>query len=166
MVKKSVSHAAKTSSTLNDVNTRKIWLTAEQRVLDQGARDTCLGLEQIEDDLARSQADAEKAYLATAPDDFSKHVVWAGESADLVNDVRSAAEIIERIVEQVADTLSQGARQQYRAIVPAQGRHARWLNSADSGRSREHDRSAQIHPSQTFGPMQKSRLFAPDGVSR
>src|SRR5207237_9765639 len=43
-----------------------------------------------EDDLAGNQAEAENAYLATAPDDFSKRVVWAGESVDLVNDVPSA----------------------------------------------------------------------------
>jgi nitronate monooxygenase len=52
----------------------------------------------------------EKAYLATAPDDFSKRVVWAGESVDLVNDIPTAAEIIERIVGQAVDTLRQGAR--------------------------------------------------------
>ena len=63
-----------------------------------------------EDDLAVSQAEAEKAYLATAPDDFSKRVIWAGESVDLVNDIPSAAEIIERIVAQAVDTLRQGAR--------------------------------------------------------
>jgi nitronate monooxygenase len=63
-----------------------------------------------EDDLAAGQAEAEDAYLATAPDDFSKRVVWAGESVDLVNDIFSAAEIIERIVTQAADTLRQGAR--------------------------------------------------------
>ncbi len=63
-----------------------------------------------EDDLAAGQAEAEQAYLATAPDDFSNRVVWAGESVDLVNDIPSAAELIERIVAQAADTLRQGAR--------------------------------------------------------
>ncbi len=63
-----------------------------------------------EDELAAGQADQEKAYLATAPDDFSKRVVWTGESVDLVNDIPSAAEIIERIVAQAADTLGQTAR--------------------------------------------------------
>lgn len=47
---------------------------------------------------------------ATTPDDFSKRAVWAGESVDLVNDIPTAAEIIERIVGQAADTLRQGAR--------------------------------------------------------
>ena len=63
-----------------------------------------------EDDLAAKQAEVEKAYLATAPDDFAKRVVWAGESVDLVNDIPSAAEIIERIVAQAVATLRQGAR--------------------------------------------------------
>jgi nitronate monooxygenase len=63
-----------------------------------------------EDDLAAKQTEVETAYLATAPDDFSKRVVWAGESVDLVNDIPSAAEIIERIVAQAVATLRQGAR--------------------------------------------------------
>jgi nitronate monooxygenase len=63
-----------------------------------------------EDDLAARQAEVEQAYLATAPDDFTKRAVWAGESVDLVNDIPAAAEIIERIVAQAADTLKQGAR--------------------------------------------------------
>src|SRR5215213_5469799 len=63
-----------------------------------------------EDDLTARQAEVEKAYLATAPDDFSKRVVWAGEGVDLVNDIPSAAEIIDRIVAQAVETLRQGAR--------------------------------------------------------
>jgi nitronate monooxygenase len=63
-----------------------------------------------EDDLAARQAEEEKTYLATAPDEFSKRVVWAGESVDLVNDIPSAREIIERIVAQAVATLRQGAR--------------------------------------------------------
>jgi nitronate monooxygenase len=63
-----------------------------------------------EDDLAAEQAEVEKTYLAAAPDDFSQRVVWAGESVDLVNDIPSAAEIVERIVAQAVATLRQGAR--------------------------------------------------------
>src|SRR4051794_17696326 len=63
-----------------------------------------------EDDLAARQAEVETAYFATTPDDFSKRVVWAGESVDLVDDIPSAAEIIERIVAQAVATLRQGAR--------------------------------------------------------
>jgi nitronate monooxygenase len=63
-----------------------------------------------EDDLAGRQAEVEKTYLATAPDDFSRRAVWAGEGVDLVNDIPSAAEIIERIVMQAVATLRQGAR--------------------------------------------------------
>jgi nitronate monooxygenase len=61
-----------------------------------------------EDELATKQAEVEKTYLAT--DDLSQRAVWAGESADLVNDIPSAADIIERIVAQAAETLRQGAR--------------------------------------------------------
>src|SRR5689334_24341745 len=63
-----------------------------------------------EDDLAARQAEVEKTHLATAPDDFSQRVVWAGEGVDLVNDIPSAAEIIERVVAQAVATLRQGAR--------------------------------------------------------
>jgi nitronate monooxygenase len=63
-----------------------------------------------EDELWAKQPDAGRAYLATAPDDFSKRVVWTGESVDLVNDIPSAAEIIERIIAQAACTIRQGAR--------------------------------------------------------
>lgn len=63
-----------------------------------------------EDDLAERQAEVEKAYLATASDDFTQRVVWAGESVDLVNDIPTAAEIIERVVAQAAAILRQGAR--------------------------------------------------------
>ncbi len=49
-------------------------------------------------DVAR-QAEVEKEYLATVRDEVSRGAVWAGESVDLVNDVPSAAEIIDRIVE-------------------------------------------------------------------
>jgi nitronate monooxygenase len=62
-----------------------------------------------EDDLASRQAEVETTYLATAPDDFSRRVVWAGEGVDLVNDIPSAAEIIERVVAQAVATLRQGA---------------------------------------------------------
>jgi len=63
-----------------------------------------------EDELAASQADAEKAYLATASDDFSQRVVWIGESVELVRDIPAAAEIIERIVAQAVETLRTGAK--------------------------------------------------------
>jgi nitronate monooxygenase len=63
-----------------------------------------------EDDLTARQAEVEKAYLATAPGDFSQRVVRGGEGVDLVNDIPSAAEIIDRIVAQAVETLRQGAR--------------------------------------------------------
>lgn len=63
-----------------------------------------------EDALVADQAGQEQAYLATAPDDFTTRVVWAGEAVDLVRDIPSAAELIERIVLQAAATLTQGAQ--------------------------------------------------------
>ena len=63
-----------------------------------------------EDALAVDQKRQEEAYLATAPDDFTTRVVWAGEGVDLVNDMPAASEIIERIIAQAASTLTQGAQ--------------------------------------------------------
>jgi nitronate monooxygenase len=62
-----------------------------------------------EDELTTRRGDVEKKYLAAPADEFSQRVVWAGESVDLVNDIPSAAEIIERIVAQAAAALRQGA---------------------------------------------------------
>src|SRR5215213_2381667 len=63
-----------------------------------------------EEALAIDQAQQERAYLATAPDDFSTRAVWAGEGVDLVNDAPPASEIIERIIAQAAATLRQGSQ--------------------------------------------------------
>jgi nitronate monooxygenase len=63
-----------------------------------------------EDALKALQAEQERAYLATAQDDFTTRVVWAGEGLDLVNDIPTAAQIIERIVAQAADVLAHGAQ--------------------------------------------------------
>ena len=63
-----------------------------------------------EDELAADRQAQEKAMLATAADDFSTRVVWAGEGVDLIDDIPAAAEIIERTVAQAAETLARGAR--------------------------------------------------------
>ena len=63
-----------------------------------------------EDELAADQQAQEKLMLATPADDFGTRVVWAGEGVDLVNDIPAAAEVIERIVAQAAETLALGAR--------------------------------------------------------
>jgi nitronate monooxygenase len=63
-----------------------------------------------EEALAADQPNQENAYLAAAPDDFATRVVWAGEGADLVNDVPAASEIIRRIIAQAASTLMQGSQ--------------------------------------------------------
>ena len=63
-----------------------------------------------EEALAADRQAQETAYLATAPDDFATRVVWAGEGVDLVNDILSASEIIERIVAEAAVILTHGAQ--------------------------------------------------------
>jgi nitronate monooxygenase len=63
-----------------------------------------------EEALAADQTEQERAYLATAADDFSTRVVWAGEGVDLVNDTPAASAIIERIITQAVATLTQGAQ--------------------------------------------------------
>jgi nitronate monooxygenase len=63
-----------------------------------------------EDALAADRPEQEKAYLAAPETDFTTRVVWAGEGVDLVTDIPSAAEIIERVVAQAAATLRGGAQ--------------------------------------------------------
>jgi nitronate monooxygenase len=62
-----------------------------------------------EDALAADQPDQEKLYLATADNDFTTRVVWAGEGVYLVTDTPSASKIIERVIAQAAATLTNGA---------------------------------------------------------
>lgn len=62
-----------------------------------------------EEALERQQKEAEGAYLAAPTDDFGRRVVWAGESVDLVRDIPSARDVIERIVDQAASVLQRGA---------------------------------------------------------
>jgi nitronate monooxygenase len=63
-----------------------------------------------EDELATDQPEQEKAYLATAADDFATRVVWAGEGVDLVHGIPTASAIIERIISQAVATLTEGAK--------------------------------------------------------
>jgi nitronate monooxygenase len=58
-----------------------------------------------EDELAEDQEIHEKAYLAAATDDFSTRVVWAGEGVDLIDDIPSASDIIERVVAEAVAAL-------------------------------------------------------------
>jgi nitronate monooxygenase len=62
-----------------------------------------------EEALERQQKDAEADYLAAPADDFARRVVWAGESVDLVRDIPSAREVIERIVDEAALVLQRSA---------------------------------------------------------
>jgi nitronate monooxygenase len=63
-----------------------------------------------EDELAADQPEQEKAYLATAANNFATRVVWAGEGVDLVKDIPTASAIIERIIAQAVATLTEGAK--------------------------------------------------------
>jgi nitronate monooxygenase len=62
-----------------------------------------------EEALAAQQKAIEPAYVATPADDFAQRVVWAGESVDLVRDIPSARDVIERIVDEAAAVLKGGA---------------------------------------------------------
>jgi nitronate monooxygenase len=62
-----------------------------------------------EEALAEQQKTVEAAYVATGANDFAQRVVWAGESVDLVRDIPSARDVIERIVDEAAAVLKGGA---------------------------------------------------------
>ncbi|MBN9091424.1 MAG: nitronate monooxygenase [Reyranella sp.] len=62
-----------------------------------------------EEVLAAERKTAETAFLATANNDFAQRVVWAGEGVDLVRDIPSARDVIERIVDEAASVLRGGA---------------------------------------------------------
>jgi nitronate monooxygenase len=58
-----------------------------------------------EEKLELLQSEEEKSYSATGADDFETRVVWAGEVVDLVREVLSAKEIVERIVDEAVQSL-------------------------------------------------------------
>jgi nitronate monooxygenase len=62
-----------------------------------------------EEALEKQQKEAETTYLAAPANDLDQRVVWAGESVDLVRDIPSARDVIERIVDQAASVLQHGA---------------------------------------------------------
>lgn len=62
-----------------------------------------------EEALHGQQKQAEAGYLASPANDFGQRVVWAGESVDLVRDIPTAREVIERIVDEAARVLHGGA---------------------------------------------------------
>ena len=62
-----------------------------------------------EEALQGQQKQVEAGYLASPANDFGQRVIWAGESVDLVRDIPTAREVIERIVDQAAAVLQGGA---------------------------------------------------------
>jgi nitronate monooxygenase len=62
-----------------------------------------------EEALQGQQKQAEARYMASHADDFAQRVVWAGEGVDLVRDIPTAREVIERTVDQAAVVLRSGA---------------------------------------------------------
>ena len=67
-----------------------------------------------EEALLAGRAEAEKSYDGPAPDDLSTRVLWAGESVDLIADVPSAGDLVERIVAEAVAALA-GASSSVRA---------------------------------------------------
>jgi nitronate monooxygenase len=59
----------------------------------------------LEEHVTQAEAD----YLASAETDFNHRVVWAGESVDLVRDIPSTRDVIERVVGEAAAILRGGA---------------------------------------------------------
>lgn len=59
--------------------------------------------------LEGQQKQVEATYLASDAKDFGQRVVWTGEGVDLVRDIPSARDVIERIVEEAASVLRGGA---------------------------------------------------------
>ena len=70
-----------------------------------------------EEELAADQKQQEEAYLSTAPYDFSTRAVWSGEGVDLINDIPTASDIVQRIVAEAASVLRERA-----ALVHSPGR--------------------------------------------
>ena len=59
-----------------------------------------------EDELLERRAEAEAGYDATPADDLATRVLWAGEGVDLVADVPSARDIVERTVAEAERALA------------------------------------------------------------
>ena len=62
-----------------------------------------------EEALAEQQKTVEASYVGSHANDFAQRVVWAGESVDLVRDIPSARDVIERIIDEAASVLKEGA---------------------------------------------------------
>ncbi len=63
-----------------------------------------------EPELQSAREAAERAYDGAASNDLSTRVLWAGESVDLVGEVMSAGDIVERVVEEAVAALERGVR--------------------------------------------------------
>jgi nitronate monooxygenase len=61
-----------------------------------------------EQSLEAQQKQVEAAYLATSANDFGQRAVWVGEGIDLVRDIPSAQDVIERIIDQATAVLRDG----------------------------------------------------------
>lgn len=62
-----------------------------------------------EDELQERREEEERHYLAAGETDLSTRVLWAGEGADLIHDVPSAGEIIDRVVQEAAAAIRRSA---------------------------------------------------------
>jgi nitronate monooxygenase len=62
-----------------------------------------------EGELEADQKEQEKSYLAAAANDFATRVVWAGEGVDLISDIPTASQVIERVIAEAIEVLRQRA---------------------------------------------------------
>ena len=58
-----------------------------------------------EDELRENRAEVEIEYLSTPADDFSTRVVWAGEGVDLIQEVKTAEEIVSETISEATAEL-------------------------------------------------------------
>lgn len=61
-----------------------------------------------ETELDAARLEEEKVFVASHADDLSFRAVWVGEGADLVTELMSAADIVERIVSEAVTTMEAG----------------------------------------------------------
>ena len=62
-----------------------------------------------EEALATNVAEAKAAHFATAEEDYTQRAVWSGEGVDLIHDVPSARDIVDRTIAEAVAVLREGA---------------------------------------------------------
>jgi nitronate monooxygenase len=62
-----------------------------------------------EEALTANVAEAKAAHFATAEEDYTQRAVWSGEGVDLIHDVPSARDIVDRTIAEAVAVLRRGA---------------------------------------------------------